>query len=61
MLVCRLATFSHVKSCQFAILRPSPRNTINFAGSLATAGLGFGINKFIGLFYKQEFQHHNND
>jgi hypothetical protein len=54
----RLATF-FVSTC-LAVLRPAG-NVFNLVSVLATAGLGLGLNKLIGLFYRFEFSHAHND
>ena len=55
----RLAAFA-VSVC-LAVLRPAPKNIFNLFGVLTTAGIGLGINKLIGMFYRYEFSHGHND
>jgi len=45
-----------------AVVRPLQRRPLwNFASVLVSAGLGLGLNKLIGMFYKYEFSHSHND
>jgi hypothetical protein len=55
----RLVAF-FISTC-VAVLRPAPQKAVNLAAVLMTAGAGFGINKFIGMFHRYEFSHSHND
>jgi hypothetical protein len=54
----RLAAF-FTATC-LVVLRPGGK-VLNLIGVLVTAGLGLGLNKLIGLFYRFEFSHGHND
>jgi hypothetical protein len=54
----RFAAF-FVATC-FAVLRPAGK-VLNLLSVLFTAGMGLGLNKLIGMFYRYEFSHGHND
>ena len=48
-----------VAAC-LTILRPASKS-FSLVGALASAGIGLGLSKLIGLFYRYEFNHAHND
>ncbi|KAL7565285.1 hypothetical protein ACA910_014576 [Epithemia clementina (nom. ined.)] len=55
----RIAAF--VLTAILGVGQPFPKKALNLVGTLAAAGVGFGINKVIGFFYKQPYSHSQND